>query len=563
MQKNKGITLVSLIVTIIVLLIIAGISVGILFGDNGILTKVQEAADKDYLESTREEIKLQISEEIASSEGIYPTNEILKSILEKYGQVVYEADGVSVKGVLTTKGGYEILLAGLGAINTNSISDIIDVNYEIKSVSGNTYNLLIKVTSNNGIQKIVYKNINGDDITLTCDNKLEVDIDFQANPNSEYYFVASGTGGTEKIGKVYVEQLNEILADGNWNGTVNRPKLLAGMKGIYWDDLKNEVEVTILNQGNWYDYANKKWANAKTADGSYWVWIPRYEYKIPTPHSKNAQTIDINFIDKTKIVATDGYTINPAFTFGDTEIQGMWVAKFEISGASGRVNSKPNSVSWRSINIGQMFNICRNMENNDAYGWGTSGIGIDTHLIKNTEWGACAYLSSSEYGKAGEVWINPDSNYLTGRAGTSVSADATSATYQYNDYTYGVNASTTGNIYGVYDMSGGAIEYTASYVDNGNSNIATYGSSLINAENKYKDVYVSNGDTQDGNYSSSINKKGDAIYETSSAGSGINAWYSDYSNFAYSNETFFDRGGFWSHTIASGVFNFYRSKWKW
>ena len=31
---------------------------------------------------------------------------------------------------------------------------------------------------------------------------------------------------------------------------------------------------------NWYDYDKKQWANAKTLDGSYWVWIPRYAYKI-------------------------------------------------------------------------------------------------------------------------------------------------------------------------------------------------------------------------------------------------------------------------------------------
>lgn len=119
MQKNKGITLVALVVTIIVLLILAGVSIAALTGDNGILSRAQEAANKSDLEAIKEDIKLQISGEVAINEGTSPTNETLKSILEKYGTVIYEEDGVIVKGVTTEKG-YEILLADLGISNTNS-----------------------------------------------------------------------------------------------------------------------------------------------------------------------------------------------------------------------------------------------------------------------------------------------------------------------------------------------------------------------------------------------------------------------------------------------------------
>ena len=45
-MRNKGITLIALVVTIIVILILSGISLSILTGNNGILSKTQEAKEK-------------------------------------------------------------------------------------------------------------------------------------------------------------------------------------------------------------------------------------------------------------------------------------------------------------------------------------------------------------------------------------------------------------------------------------------------------------------------------------------------------------------------------------
>lgn len=236
-NKNNGITLVGLVITIIVLLIIAGISVGFLLGDNGIITKAQEASNMEYLESTKEEIKLKISEEIAINDGVSPTNEVLKSILETYGTVQYETDGVTVKGVVTTKKGYEILLSDLGTSSTNGLNvpDTVTISYEVKGIIGSAYNIVVKISDPNGIEKIVYKNSSGDDVTLNCDNNLEVNINYQVIPNTEYNFVIKVVGRTEKVKKVLVEPVTTILANGGWDGIENSPKLTQGMTGIYWD----------------------------------------------------------------------------------------------------------------------------------------------------------------------------------------------------------------------------------------------------------------------------------------------------------------------------------------
>jgi hypothetical protein len=167
-----------------------------------------------------------------------------------------------------------------------------------------------------------------------------------------------------------------------------------------------------------------------------WVWIPRYKYAIlSTSYNQNKSTPDsINIIfDDGTLSKENGTGINesylthPAFTFGDIELTGIWVAKFEASSVEGNgesstlddvttktVQIKANVPSWKFISVSKIFTNCLNMQTNNHYGWGTTGNGLDTHMMKNIEWGAVAYLTQSIYGKNSQVWINPES--ITGKA---------------------------------------------------------------------------------------------------------------------------------------------------
>ncbi len=79
-------------------------------------------------------------------------------------------------------------------------------------------------------------------------------------------------------------------------------------------------------------------------------------------------------------------------------------------------------------------------------------------------------------------------------------------------------------------MSGGAWEYVAAYVNNGNTNLTNYGSSLVNGDAKKqrtciaKEVQI----VETNNYSANSGKYGDAVYETSANGnSSSSSWYGD------------------------------------
>ncbi len=358
-----------------------------------------------------------------------------------------------------------------------------------------------------------------------------------------------------------------VSSDGyDYSSHVNAPVLKEGMIPITYESNKWVVADKSNSNKSWYDYDNKKWANICTVDStnsSYrtasvgteipvedmttmFVWIPRYAYSIvsgyqtsnteaPSTTNSNSNKIEITFLVgntnrdiNNKTYNTDynaetdiesGKTpmiVHPGFSYGSSQLTGLWVAKFESSGtnadgnavgngtsssssqqyvpdASTYVKSLPNMISWRHITIGESEYQCTQMSSNtNAYGWSN----VNTHLIKNSEWGAVAYLCYSKYGEVPMINgcgnVGSESHYYdmyTGMGPASNSSevryDATAKSgHEYNTPN-GQLASTTGNVYGVYDMSGGAWERIATYLDNGNGNLNTYGKSSSNSSVKY------------------------------------------------------------------------------
>ena len=66
MKNQKGITLIALVITIIVLLILAGVSIAMLTGENGILNKATTAVDESEKAEAEETLKLAVAEILAN-----------------------------------------------------------------------------------------------------------------------------------------------------------------------------------------------------------------------------------------------------------------------------------------------------------------------------------------------------------------------------------------------------------------------------------------------------------------------------------------------------------------
>ena len=326
------------------------------------------------------------------------------------------------------------------------------------------------------------------------------------------------------------------------------------------------------------DNTSSKWANAEvTIDNvkSYFVWIPRYAYRIiyfDTKTNKEAYLTNgntegiIGYSDSRGIVDKDGkkvdgvasttsinvgnyFRVHPAFMNDSSnysnggwneELPGIWVGKYESSrsdagttadnpGTSTKIAVVPGVTSWRRTKIGDMYNYAKAYSTN-----------LNSHMLKNSEWGAVAYLTESKYGRNGtEVTINNSSDYITGSAGNSVSADEDVGTTSEYWSPQGVLASSTGNVYGIYDLSGGAYEYVASYLANGDFSYAN-STFTNNVSDEYSTAYaVAEG------------KPGDATSETE-------WWHDDAAAFVNSNDPFFGRGGNVSNGTNAGVFIFVR-----
>lgn len=69
MRNQRGITLIALVITIIVLLILAGVSIAMLSGDNGILTRANQAAFETAFATARENVANTINETMTNHYG--------------------------------------------------------------------------------------------------------------------------------------------------------------------------------------------------------------------------------------------------------------------------------------------------------------------------------------------------------------------------------------------------------------------------------------------------------------------------------------------------------------
>ena len=257
---------------------------------------------------------------------------------------------------------------------------------------------------------------------------------------------------------------------------------------------------------------------------------------------------------------------------------------------------QPLTYAMNYINHNDAYNIARVLsENGNPYGFNGA---TDSHLMKNSEWGAVAYLSKSEYGlgttdiTVNNISLNNSTKSVyavTGCTSNSTSETTRKATidtingttgntanvgvYTWDQLT-GTTASCTGTIYGIYDLSGGTWEKTTGYVANQNDALSTYGrsityngSDLKTVSTKYTTVYPHNRtydniNTTDANTASSNNWKkntliyGDAIRETSTAGTGSNSWYGDVSSFSRLGSPFLSRGARYSTSTNAGFFCF-------
>ena len=243
-----------------------------------------------------------------------------------------------------------------------------------------------------------------------------------------------------------------------------------------WTSLANPEDSS--NQGNWYNYNNKQWANAITVKPEalskyqhqtrvvdqadilgYWVYIPRYAYEVmrrdATDAPVSAQNFTIHFekvTDPKRYPAeskcaghnTDYRTTcglnrdyikgqpsnqgtwatHPAFTFGTKELNGIWFAKFETTGTTSQPTVLPNEAhisgkySGMDGKIGNFYSLAKTLGINDPQNVGGGDFTTtqnNHHLAKLSS----HMVNNNDWGAA--TYLSA-SNYGAGHNGVQINA---------------------------------------------------------------------------------------------------------------------------------------------
>ena len=550
-KQEKGITLIALVITIVILLILAGLTINLALGNGGLAQKAKEAAENYQLAQEAEEDLIQeLEANMAPTEEGYNSIKGVNEPVLTEGMIPVTWNGSSwVKADASTNDWYEYKATG----------EITD--------------------------KVIYKQ---------WANVVTVKENGTTMSREEYMSSTVGTPIQEDdiVGMyVWIPRYSYRITSGyhqNAAGTGNIDiKFLKGTTDNY-----EGGEAIRSSQTNGESYVvHPSFTQDRSQGGNKEVrgyWVAKFEASSNTAEKNNSNI-------------TSASSSSVKYGGGDTDTL--------------EVTVRPNVTSWRAITAENIFKVCRNITKDGNIQGLTNK--VDPHMMKNSEWGAVAYLTQSAYGNkqgtdsSSGVWNNAyneclvtkgtdtGSNYggigsygvtLTGAVGESRNAytsyyseqtsitdkNADSITISFNEYaqngtttaktqtyykyytTNGIKGSTTGNIYGIYDMSGGSWEYMADYLANGTQPYMTYFKE--NVSNRYKTEYKGDGATDStedrtANYNANSDRYGDALWETSNGANGQYSWNQDYSSFPYLSNPFFVRGGGFSDGGA-GLFYF-------
>lgn len=195
-NKNKGITLIALVITIIVLLILAGISIATLTGDSGILKEASKAKEETKLGEVKEKVNLMILD--YRMEKVDDTNLKLLEYFER------KKDKGEIEDVIENQeGNIEVTIDGYIVVidqETLTIIDIRDADYIIGTYTIKGYNqeknvieIAISFKSDTNIKAVICPN----NETKTFSEK-EIEVDYEVEDGKRYEFIVESDDKRQK-----------------------------------------------------------------------------------------------------------------------------------------------------------------------------------------------------------------------------------------------------------------------------------------------------------------------------------------------------------------------------
>ena len=236
-MKNKGVTLIALAVTIVVMLILAGVTISVLNGENGIVKQAQKAKEESKIKELKEKVRIDIAGKRVENIGELRVS-VLKEILDKYFDNVPVETQITSETELKAKeeyGKYEMKISDIDVgeityetsytifkdvngeqvpipegyiVSENSDENIVNKGLVISDSRGNEY-VWISCTVDSSSNKLQYKRTewgvekDGTDNSRAIKDELTLkDIDVK------YSKTDTDNGINEEISKEIVAQIN-------------------------------------------------------------------------------------------------------------------------------------------------------------------------------------------------------------------------------------------------------------------------------------------------------------------------------------------------------------------
>ena len=578
MKKERGITLIALVITIIVLIILAGVSINLVLGENGIVNISKRAKENTELAAKEEKIILDNLLSQIDGNATYNKEKSVNAptLLIGMTPIKFEMPTTTAMGTIvqTTTDDADWYEYGTSYDETNNTTTKKWANAQTEDGSMWVW-----------IPRFAYK-ITGETI----------DVKFLIGTTDNYYENDEiKTAQRQKTADEIIDSTKEYI-----------------------------VHPAFTNESS-INYANGGWDKELTG-----IWVAKFAAGYASGNnSALVKASNENYSQSTSYVQATERGAND-------KKDGNMDARNWLDGVYGSTTTsikyptfQGTTYAMNYINHSDAYKIARALTD-DGNIYGLSNNTANSHLMKNSEWGAVAYLSKSQYGQnTEEIKVN-NANLLSGNRkrtstsgksgvdsvygvtgctsnetskgsitttieainGVSKNTGNANGIYVWNQKT-GQNASTTGTIYGIYDISGCVWERTADFVSNGNANLLEFGKSLLD---EAKVTYTINGDTKvvtantgtstkyvtiypysspesstidtasQNNFKNNIKIYGDAVRETTSANAGTSnsgwytsSWNSGYSYFPALYYPFFFRGGSLWHGTSAGAFAFNRT----
>lgn len=457
MRRNRGITLITLVIIIILITVLAGILLNISLKDNGLFIRAKEAKEEIEKASIIEKIKIEIMNNQIEKDEQNISEEVLEEILQKYGEVQKDETGRIIY-IKVNKLGYNIPIKDI--LNEEKIKDLNQKPNEpqeseekIRKITLDKQELTIEVGSKGRlVVTIEPKDVQNKVVEWTTDNEQILNI------NNEGEVTALKEGTTI----VTVSAKNDTTINDKCTVTIIKAEIKPGQSG-YKGGNYNDPYIPVGFQHTGIETWNQGYVITGIGDGiapDEFVWVPCVLTSDEQQSAKsNGDNVEIlkkittgSYIESGSVISGDRFEIRKSVE----KYGGFYIARYEagIEGTKDNYSlntkkptngiykplSQPNKGVWNYITTANAEKVSEAMIDYNK-------TGVHSILISGDAWDTTLqWIVNSSDNKFKNVGYDENSK---GRG-------------WYNDISEG-KVKTTGqySVNNIYDMAGNIWEFTS------------------------------------------------------------------------------------------------------